>query len=125
MQDFMPILAHLDHLEEKRRMQETFDLDYALQLQTMDVEDDSSSSDSDTDNEVKNDSKSDTKGDTVTIKEASDCCVCLSVKSTHAVVPCMHVCLCEACANKMKGKNVGKKCPLCKRKCTSINKLWF
>lgn len=40
------------------------------------------------------------------------CVVCLDAPRTHALVPCGHMCLCEACTTTP----VGKKCPICRDK---------
>jgi hypothetical protein len=41
-------------------------------------------------------------------KRGENCCICLSTRSNHVVMPCMHLVLCGECA----GRAVGK-CPIC------------
>jgi rRNA maturation endonuclease Nob1 len=124
-----PLLRRIDHLEQDakstdRIIAEHLNLmrDHARDEQ---LEESSSSSDEDEDeNEI--DMKratSDVKVQEV-IKEASECVVCLNTKSTHAIVPCMHMCLCAGCASIYEKKKL-KACPKCRQKCTSINKLYF
>ncbi len=150
-----PLLRRIEHLETKSRLEvqdyvyaqhvQAMDLvppGYALvDPDDEDSDSSSSSSESDSDSESPHQRRTtstpktsstpsttthqDSKEVPVTVKEASECCVCLSSKSTHAIVPCMHVCLCEGCASKMAGRTVGKKCPKCRARCTSINKLYF
>mmetsp|Transcript_12084 Transcript_12084/g.22768 ORF Transcript_12084/g.22768 Transcript_12084/m.22768 type:complete len:380 (-) Transcript_12084:52-1191(-) len=37
------------------------------------------------------------------------CCVCMREPSSQVLLPCGHMCLCDACA-----PNIGQKCPMCK-----------
>ena len=43
--------------------------------------------------------------------EATTCVVCIGEAATHALVPCGHRCLCEACADQIMRSR--KRCPLC------------
>lgn len=99
--------------------------------ESSDESSDESNDSSGSDSEEENTKNVDTKMDTTDSKNDNDlslseCCVCLTSKSTHVIVPCMHVCLCGNCALKMDTtKRVGRHCPKCRAKCTSINKLYF
>lgn len=53
------------------------------------------------------------------IYEVSDCCICLEEKSEMVMVPCGHLCLCNACSSAFKEQ----KCPMCRSVITMrINK---
>lgn len=51
-------------------------------------------------------------GDAPAALMGSDCVVCLSEPSTHAPLPCGHMCLCAACANQLARQST--KCPVCR-----------
>lgn len=65
-------------------------------------------------------------------KEADEgapaCVVCISNKPMCAVVPCMHKCLCCACARTLTGEGTKEQgqvaCPLCKEKVEKIKKVY-
>ena len=43
------------------------------------------------------------------------CVVCFDEPVTHAMVPCGHLCICEACSDKVMAAS--KKCPICCQAC--------
>lgn len=43
-----------------------------------------------------------------------ECSVCLSEKIDTIVMPCLHMCLCGACATELSKKPTGRKCPICR-----------
>ena len=53
-----------------------------------------------------------------TPKGKNMCCICLEKESEAIILPCSHYCFCLDCA-----KLIGKKCPICRRKITGINKV--
>ena len=56
--------------------------------------------------------------ESITADEAK-CVICLSSTSTHVVVPCGHMCLCEQCAVLPKLQQT-KQCPVCRSKYSMI-----
>lgn len=50
---------------------------------------------------------------TSTDSQESECLICLTELKTIAVLPCRHVCYCEACVNEVKSKNKTD-CPVCR-----------
>jgi len=53
---------------------------------------------------------------------AEKCCICLSKKRTMAMVPCGHKCLCSDV--KCHGGIVGKACPICRQKVSSVMRIF-
>jgi len=49
-----------------------------------------------------------------------ECVICLDAQSTHIIIPCMHICLCENCA-KIYDKS---DCPKCRTKVDKISKTY-
>ena len=45
-------------------------------------------------------------------QQTSACVVCLSGDSTHALVPCGHVCVCGTCLGAVVGRE--RRCPMCR-----------
>ena len=63
------------------------------------------------------------------LKAACDCVVCLDKPKTYIILNCMHLCLCEDCANSwMKHKGAAntfnKNCPICSKKITQIARIY-
>eukprot|EP00477_Mikrocytos_mackini_P000584 GAHX01000625.1.p1 GENE.GAHX01000625.1~~GAHX01000625.1.p1 ORF type:complete len:331 (+),score=63.99 GAHX01000625.1:43-1035(+) len=54
------------------------------------------------------------------------CVVCLADEAIMVILECMHLCLCEGCAEEMtKQKKVKKKeCPICKQKVSKVRKIF-
>ena len=67
---------------------------------------------------VKRPQKTDPAAATAESSAESTCCVCLVDSTTHIIVPCGHMCLCETCSSKISSGS--KKCPLCKANATQI-----
>ena len=44
--------------------------------------------------------------------EATECVVCLDAPKSHVLGPCGHICVCEACAERIQ---VGDSCPVCRK----------
>jgi len=62
-------------------------------------------------------SKSDPNSD-----DDDNCCViCLEGQKTAIILPCLHVCLCENCANGLR-RQENSSCPLCR---SSIKEIWI
>jgi RING-finger-containing ubiquitin ligase len=51
--------------------------------------------------------------------QESECLICLTEVKTIAVLPCRHVCYCEACLEEVKKKNK-QECPVCRAKISSF-----
>ena len=49
----------------------------------------------------------------------SDCVICLTSNSTHAIVPCGHQCVCETCA-----KQLPNFCPICRVNIDNVIKIF-
>ena len=41
------------------------------------------------------------------------CVVCMDVSKSHAVLPCMHMCTCEACTQQLVEQGA-QSCPVCR-----------
>ena len=41
--------------------------------------------------------------------EETQCVVCMDAPKNHVVLPCMHMCVCEACAQLLRDR-----CPVCR-----------
>ena len=44
--------------------------------------------------------------------ETTECVVCLDALKSYALAPCGHVCVCEACADRIQ---IGAPCPVCRK----------
>ena len=49
-----------------------------------------------------------------------ECVICLDGERTHALVPCGHMILCKACAEKQQLAD----CPICQQVVTHIIRVW-
>ena len=62
-----------------------------------------------------------------TVKRAQlpdgECCVCLDKQSTHAFVPCGHLCVCSSCAELLM--RVDAKCPYCRARAKETCQIRF
>ena len=56
-------------------------------------------------------------------KEDSECVVCMEQEKTHIFIPCGHKCVCKACADVVM-KDVGAKCPLCRKKASQVYRVF-
>jgi hypothetical protein len=45
--------------------------------------------------------------------ESQDCCVCMSDKKSVVLLPCRHMCVCQACG--LDDETLLDKCPMCRR----------
>jgi hypothetical protein len=45
--------------------------------------------------------------------EESQCVVCMDASTSHAVLPCMHKCVCAACAQQLLEQGTSC-CPICR-----------
>ncbi|KAE8305699.1 Zinc finger, C3HC4 type (RING finger) domain-containing protein [Giardia duodenalis] len=52
-----------------------------------------------------------------------ECCVCLDKQSTHAFVPCGHLCVCSSCAELLM--RVDAKCPYCRARAMETCQIRF
>lgn len=52
-----------------------------------------------------------------------ECCVCLDKQSTHAFVPCGHLCVCSSCAELLMCADA--KCPYCRARAKEICQIRF
>ena len=54
------------------------------------------------------------------MEEAQLCSICMSQPKTHAVLPCLHKCMCATCA----ARQVWNQCPICKGVCRRLRRVW-
>ena len=47
------------------------------------------------------------------VEEEALCVVCMDERKQHAMVPCMHMCVCEACAQRLLEAQTPQ-CPVCR-----------
>lgn len=52
------------------------------------------------------------------------CVICMEKVSSHVILPCMHVCLCDKCVVESQRQNVAT-CPKCRSNYTETRKLYF
>ena len=55
--------------------------------------------------------------------EEALCLVCMDAPKRFAMVPCLHVCACEACAQQLL--NVTRSCPVCRVPIQSVGQVFF
>jgi len=53
-------------------------------------------------------------------EEEQLCSICMSQPKTHAVLPCLHKCMCATCA----ARQVWNQCPICKGVCRRLRRVW-
>ena len=52
------------------------------------------------------------------------CSICLSAPSTHAMVPCGHLCMCTGCSNMLRlTPRAANRCPICRTSSTQVLKI--
>ena len=56
-------------------------------------------------------------------EEEALCLVCMDAPKRFAMVPCLHVCACEACAQQLL--NVTRSCPVCRVPIQSVGQVFF
>ena len=56
--------------------------------------------------------------------EAQLCNICLSEPKTHAVLPCLHKCMCAACAAQFESSSSAPRCPICKGTSRGLGRVW-
>jgi hypothetical protein len=64
------------------------------------------------------------RSDTPNSEKLADCVICLVQKSSHIMLPCGHVCVCDVCAGLMKQFRE-RKCPKCRTVLTHVKKAFF
>ena len=57
------------------------------------------------------------------LKNCLQCTVCQDAKSSVILMPCMHVCLCEGCAETVRSHD--GKCPMCRANFASVSKIYI
>ncbi len=57
------------------------------------------------------------------MEEAQLCSICLSEPKTHAVLPCLHKCMCAACAARVCAVPHAQ-CPICKGASSGVGRVW-
>ena len=45
-------------------------------------------------------------------EESDECVICMDQRKTHTMVPCGHICVCQACADWITAE--GEACPICR-----------
>ncbi|KAH8065898.1 hypothetical protein JL722_286 [Aureococcus anophagefferens] len=56
------------------------------------------------------------------LKDSLQCKVCMDSKCSVILMPCMHVCLCEDCAEDIRAAD--GKCPMCRADFASVSKIY-
>ena len=57
------------------------------------------------------------------LEECLQCKVCQDAKCSVILMPCMHVCLCEGCAETLRSRD--GKCPMCRADFASVSKIYI
>ena len=52
------------------------------------------------------------------------CCVCHAERPTHALIPCGHKCLCQACSSDAVLQGLGLNCPVCRQEIESSYRIF-
>jgi hypothetical protein len=55
--------------------------------------------------------------------EETQCVVCMDAPKDHIIVPCYHLCVCQACANRLMQMEEPS-CPICRRAIQQTNKVF-
>ena len=50
-----------------------------------------------------------------------ECVVCMDSESTHAAIPCGHMCLCDACRPRVEQQSP---CPVCRAACVAVVRIY-
>ena len=58
------------------------------------------------------------------VEEEALCVVCMDARKQHAMMPCMHVCVCEACAQRLLGAQTPP-CPVCRTPVEGTTRVFF
>jgi len=58
------------------------------------------------------------------VEEEALCVVCMDAPKHHVMVPCMHVCVCEACAQRLLDAQTPL-CPVCRTPVESTTRVFF
>ena len=58
------------------------------------------------------------------VEEEALCVVCMDERKQHAMVPCMHVCVCEACALRLLEAQTPH-CPVCRTPVKRTTRVFF
>jgi len=48
------------------------------------------------------------------VEEEVQCVVCMDERKQHVMMPCMHMCVCEACAQRLLEVQTTPLCPVCR-----------
>ena len=51
-------------------------------------------------------------------EESEECVICMDQRKSHIIVPCGHMCVCQACAERVTEE--GEICPICRTAVTMI-----
>lgn len=52
-------------------------------------------------------------------EDVSECDICLERQKDSIIIPCFHMCLCNVCANIMRGQ-YNSRCPICRTPVKSL-----
>jgi hypothetical protein len=58
------------------------------------------------------------------VEEEALCVVCMDARKQHAMVPCMHMCVCEACAQRLLEAQTPP-CPVCRTPVEGTTRVFF
>ena len=56
-------------------------------------------------------------------KRDAECVVCLDKPKDHLIMPCMHMCLCEECAQDFGDPKAS--CPICGKKVKKVARIFL
>ena len=59
------------------------------------------------------------------VRMIQECAVCLDAPRTHVFLPCMHMCVCQQCAESMMASTTGKDCPLCREPVQDTRQIYY
>ena len=58
------------------------------------------------------------------VEEEALCVVCMDARKQHAMVPCMHMCVCDSCAQRLLDAQTPR-CPVCRTPVESTTRVFF
>jgi hypothetical protein len=58
------------------------------------------------------------------VEDEALCVVCMDARKQHVMVPCMHVCVCEACAQRLLDAQTPH-CPVCRTPVNHSTRVFF
>ena len=59
------------------------------------------------------------------VEEEALCVVCMDERKQHVMMPCMHMCVCEACAQRLLDAQTPPLCPVCRTPVEQTTRVFF